>query len=123
MTGFVGSGGVVMWPMAAVALGILWLAARTAAGLRQGASDEEVQRGLFGLLFWGGMSVLLGVLGSVIGFVVMTQAAALAGAVEPRLIWGGVSHSLISLIFGTALFLLAATLWFVLRLWHHRLRT
>jgi biopolymer transport protein ExbB/TolQ len=113
------SGGIAMWPLLAVGLGIVYTAARVAAALRRAAFDDA-GRGLQGLLFWGGMSVLLGLLGTVGGFVVMTQAAARAGSIDAQLIWGGVSLSLVTLAFGTALFILAAALWFPLRGWHQR---
>jgi biopolymer transport protein ExbB/TolQ len=114
------SGGVVMWPMAAVAIGILYFAGRTAARAR-GAREtaDQVQRGMQGILFWGVMGVLLGALGTVSGIVVLIHAAAQAGgAVEPALIWGGISLSLSSLVFGLVLFITAAILWFGLRVWH-----
>jgi biopolymer transport protein ExbB/TolQ len=120
------SGGIMMWPMAAVALGILYLAGRTAGRVRRGdaapdAAADEVQRGMQGILFWGVMSILLGALGTVSGIVVMTHAAAQAGGVvEPALIWGGISLALSSLVFGIVLFIVAAVLWFVLRLWQFR---
>jgi biopolymer transport protein ExbB/TolQ len=121
MIDFFLKGGVVMWPLAAVGLGILYLAGRTAARLRRGnAAADEVQRGLQGVLFWGVMSVLLGALGTVGGIIVMTDAVAQAGGAEPRLIWGGVSLALTSLVFGLALFIAAAALWFALRFWLSR---
>jgi biopolymer transport protein ExbB/TolQ len=122
MMDFFLSGGIVMWPMAAVALGILYLAGRTAGRMRHGdATADEVQRGMHGILFWGVMSMLLGALGTVSGIVVMTHAAAQAGGgVEPALIWGGISLALSSLLFGAGLFIAAAVLWFVLRFWQFR---
>jgi len=115
-------GGIVMWPMGAVAVGILYLTGRTAGRLRRGdAAADDLQRGMHGILFWGVMSVLLGALGTVVGIVVMTDAAArAAGVAEPWLIWGGLSMALTSLMFGIALFIAAAILWFGLRLWQFR---
>lgn len=116
------NGGVLMWPMLLVALGIAWLALRTAIRLARGNADPEaVQRGLHAVLFWGFMSVLLGIIGTVGGLVVMTQAIALAGTVEPRLIWGGVGVSLVTLIFGLLIFLFATISWFALRQWSGRI--
>jgi biopolymer transport protein ExbB/TolQ len=121
MIDFFLKGGVVMWPLAAVGLGMLYLAARTARLLRRGdAAADDVQRGLQGVLFWGVMSVLLGALGTVGGIIVMTDAVAQAGGAEPGLIWGGVSLALTSLVFGLALFIAAAALWFALRFWLSR---
>jgi biopolymer transport protein ExbB/TolQ len=114
------SGGVVMWPMMAVALGIVYLAVRTALRLWRGGDADAVHRGLQGVLFWGAMSVLLGALGTVGGLVQIAQAVARAAGSEPALIWGGVAVSLVSLLFGLVVFIVAATLWFGLHQWQGR---
>lgn len=133
------SGGIMMWPMLAVGVGILILAVRAAVRLRAvgrpqtGSAEEtglerrradelpaDVDRSLQAILFWGAMAVLLGLLGTVVGVVVMTQAIALAGSVEPPLVWGGVGVSLVTLVFGLLIFLLAAFSWFGLRQWSQR---
>lgn len=115
------NGGYVMWPMLAAALGIVYLATVTALRLRRPNVDvDDTARSLQGILFWGAISVLLGLLGTVTGIVVATQAIAKAGEVEPQLLWGGLSITLISFVFGLVIFLLAALLWFPLRHWHGR---
>lgn len=115
------SGGIMMWPMLAVALGVGWLAVRTGLRLRQGREAPEVaRRGLQAILFWGVMAVVLGALGTVVGLVLATRAIALAGAVEPSLVWGGVGVSLVTLVFGLLIFLFAALVWFALHRWHGR---
>jgi biopolymer transport protein ExbB/TolQ len=115
-------GGLMMWPLLATAAGILWLSVRT--GLRLAGGDrsrvEEAGRGLQAILFWGGMAVVLGLLGTVIGIITMTQAIQLAGVAEPRLVWGGIGVVLTTLLFGLLVFLLSAVSWFVLRQWHGR---
>lgn len=133
MSEFFASGGVMMWPILAVALGVLWIAVRTGVRLAgagsgpggstpEGATAPEVARGLQGILFWGAMAVVLGFLGTTVGVVVMARAVALAGAVEAPLIWGGVGVALVTLAFGLAVFLLAALLWFLLRSWEARVQ-
>jgi biopolymer transport protein ExbB/TolQ len=119
MIDFFLSGGIVMWPMSAVAFGILYIAGRAAALVRRGdAAADELQRRMQGILFWGVMSVLLGALGAVSGIVVMAHAAAQAGgSTEPALVWGGLSLALTSLLFGIVLFISAAVIWFTLRCW------
>jgi len=115
------SGGVMMWPLLAIAIGVLVLAARTAYRVASADSPApEVTRSLQAILFWGGASVVIGVLGMVVGIVVMAQAIGLAGSVEAPLVWGGFGVSLVTLIFGLLIFLLAAVSWFVLRQWYLR---
>jgi len=112
------SGGVVMWPLAAVAAGVVWIAVRTMIRLRDPSHDPEtIQWGLQALLFWGVMALTLGVLGTIVGLVIMAEAVVMAGSVEAPLVWGGVSVSLVSLLFGVLIFLLSALVWFGLRQW------
>jgi biopolymer transport protein ExbB/TolQ len=116
------NGGFIMWPMTAVAVGIVWISARTAARMQKAATQSsEVGRGLQSILFWGGMSVLLGIVGTVVGLIVATQAIAHAGAVHAPTLWGGVGVTLISLAFGILIFLFAAVSWFMLRQWSMRM--
>ncbi len=114
------TGGVVMWPMLAVAVGIAGLVLGTAVRIWRRSSPEASERSLQAVLFWGIMSVVLGAIGTVGGLVIMTQAIALAGAVEAPLLWGGVSVSLVPLIAGLTLFLVSAVSWFALRAWRER---
>jgi biopolymer transport protein ExbB/TolQ len=118
MTHVLEQGGIVMYPLLVIALGVLWLAARTAWLLsRSDRSSAEAERPLQGLLFWGVFSVVLGFLGTVIGIIQIAQAIRLLGQVEPPLVWAGFGLSLVTLIFGLLIFLIAALLWFVLRQW------
>lgn len=114
------NGGIMMWPMLAVAIGILVLAARAAARLHGGGPPADVDRWLQAILFWGAMAVLLGLLGTIVGVVVMAQAISLAGSVEPPLVWSGFAVSLTTLVFGLLIFLFAAFAWFGLRRWSQR---
>lgn len=120
MIEFFRTGGVTMWPMLAVAAGIGWLVLSTTIRLWRDREPEASERSLQPILFWGVMSVVLGVIGTVGGLVVMSQAIALAGSVEAPLVWGGVSVSLVPLITGLVLFLVSAVSWFILREWRGR---
>jgi biopolymer transport protein ExbB/TolQ len=114
------SGGFLMWPLLVIAVAVLFLGARAAILLRGEAPDEAVESRLRALLFWGAMSVVLGLLGTTIGIVQVTQAIAMAGAVSPSLLSGGLAVSLVTFIFGLLIFLLSAILWFSLRQWRLR---
>lgn len=113
------SGGIMMWPMLVVAIGILVLAARTTWLLGRAESQpSEVERRLQSIVFWGVMSVILGILGTTVGIIQMAQAVSLAGAVDPPLVWGGFGVALVTLIFGLLIFVVSALSWFVLRQWY-----
>ena len=105
-------GGVMMWPMLVVALGIVWTALRTWTRMHQDAASDDVRRGTLSVLFWGGMAALLGLLGTVVGLVVAAQAIARAPEAPASLIWSGVGVTLITLIFGLVIFLFASLAWF-----------
>jgi biopolymer transport protein ExbB/TolQ len=113
------SGGVMMWPLLLIAIGILGLAVHTGWVLIQSRTRAPVGAlRLHTILFWGAMSVLLGLLGTIVGIVQMAQAVALAGGVGPSLLWGGFGLALVTLIFGLLIFAFSAVAWFALRQWH-----
>ncbi len=117
------SGGVMMWPLLFVAVGVAALAVRTALHLRSGASRlPRAQATMRSILFWGGMSLLLGLLGTVVGMLVMADAIQRAGGASPGLVWGGVGVSLVSLIFGIAILLFSGLVWAALHRWSERVR-
>lgn len=121
MTEWFLNGGVMMWPLLVLALGIVVLAGREALALSAaGGTDQPGARsGSLGtILFWGGVSLLLGLLGTVVGIVIMARSIAAAGEVSSALVWGGVGVSLAPLVFGIVIFLLAGFLWLPLHAWH-----
>ena len=113
------SGGILMWPLLLIGVGILVIAARTARLLAHPeAHPAETDRRLQTILFWGGMSVVLGLLGTVVGVVEMAQYFVRAGSVHPPLVWRGLGVALVTLIFGLLILLASLLLWFGLRQWH-----
>jgi uncharacterized membrane protein YjfL (UPF0719 family) len=121
MTEFFAQGGIVMYPLVAVGLGVIWHAARSARLIGQGAvASPELHGSLQGIVFWGTFAAVLGLLGTSIGVIQMAQAVTLARGVEPYLVWGGFGVALITLIFGMVILLVAGLLWFTLRTWMSR---
>lgn len=115
------SGGIIMWPLLAVALGIVALVVRASLQLRGGPAELPGARAsLRSILFWGGMSLLLGLLGTVVGLLVMADALQRAGGASPSLVWGGVGVSLVSLVFGIAVLLFSGVAWVGLHRWSER---
>jgi biopolymer transport protein ExbB/TolQ len=114
-------GGKIMWPLALIGVGILWLTGRTAWQIRNRKHQPaEAELSLQAILFWGAMSVVLGMLGTALGWISATRAIAHAGTAEPSLIWVGIGVTLYSLTFGMLIFTIAALCWFVLRQWASR---
>lgn len=115
MTEIFASGGVMMWPMVFIGIGILVIATRAVLELRRGGAEGGAERRLEGLLFWGAMSAALGLLGTVVGLVQASEAIMRAGTVDPSTLAGGIGVTLITLIFGLLLLIVALFLWYALR--------
>lgn len=117
-----GSMGVMRWPITFCLVMVVVLTVRAAWRMRQ---DEPEQLALAratidGSLFWGAYAAVLGVLGTVVGFMVAAQAVEAFGRVETTLVWGGVKVALSTTVYGLLIFLLAAIAWFGLRSWHRK---
>jgi biopolymer transport protein ExbB/TolQ len=110
-------GGFVMLPILLIVLILFGLTLRTLWELvvRQGSNTALVQNGLDGLLFWGGFAVVLGLLGSVIGYNKSMSAVVARGVANPRFIWLGTAEGLVSTITGLLVLALAGLVWFALR--------
>ena len=122
MLDFFEGGGVIMWPLLLLLLAILFLAGRAAFLLGRGGSrDPDVDGTLRAILVWGAMCAVLGLLGTTVGLVQMSEAIVRANRmVAPTTLAGGIGVSLITSIFGLLILLIAALLWFSLRQWHLR---
>ncbi len=68
------------------------------------------------ILFWGGFSLVTGILGTLVGIVMAAQSIEQAGTVSPTLVWGGIKVALYSSVFGLLVLALASLAWFVLHL-------
>jgi hypothetical protein len=115
-------GGYMMWPLVVVTLGILWIGGRTAARLSgPGSRPEEAGRLMNMLLFWGTMGLVLGALGTTLGLVQMAQLVQQAGTVTGSMAAAGVRVTLITMVSGFVVFILAGLLWLPLHVWRRRL--
>jgi hypothetical protein len=113
-------GGLLMWPLVLIVLVLFGIVLRTSWHLfvRRGADAAVIQNGLDGLLFWGGFAVIIGVLGSVVGYHKAMTAIAARGIVNPRAMWIGTAEGMVSSITGLLVLAVAGALWYVLR-WRH----
>ena len=118
MNGIWQSMGFIRFPLGLSLLIILGLTAYAAMRLfRRGATADPMTRTwVDAILFWGGFSLVTGVLGTLVGIVVAAQSIEAAGAVSGALVWGGVKVALYSSVFGTLVLVLASLVWFGLQL-------
>ena len=117
--------GVIRFPLGLSFLVVLSLAVYAAIRLfRRGATADPMTRTwVDAILFWGGFSLVTGVLGTLVGIVLAAQAIEAAGAVSSGLVWGGVKVALYSSVLGTLILAFASLIWFGLQLRWRYLRS
>ncbi len=73
-----------------------------------------LESGLHAILFWGVIAAVLGVLGQVSGIYRALNVIASAKEIDPKIVAMGFAESFTTTIFGLALFVVAAVIWFAL---------
>lgn len=113
-------GGFLMFPLVFIALVIFGIFLRSFWHLfvRRGSDSVVIQSCLDGLLFWGGFAVVIGVLGSVVGYNKAMAMIAARGLVNPRAVWIGTAEGMVSSITGLLVLAVAGAMWYLLR-WRH----
>jgi hypothetical protein len=117
-------GGIVMYPLVVILCVVLGVACR-AAWLLRGRGEGRlagVQSSLDRLLFWGGLAVVIGILGSAVGYHKAMAAVVARGAVNPPAVWIGTAEGMVSTLAGLILLIVAGVLWFGLRTRYLRVR-
>ena len=117
-------GGLLMGFLVLIVLVIFGIVLRTLWHLfvRGGTDAAAIQNCLDGLLFWSGFAVLIGVLGSVIGYHKAMASIVARGLVNPRALWIGSAEGMVSSIAGLLVLAGAGGLWYLLRWQYLRLR-
>lgn len=110
-------GGVLMWPLVFIVFVLYAIVLRTLWHIfvRGGSNPTVIQSCLDGLLFWGGFAVIIGVLGSAIGYHKALTIIAARGIVNPRALWIGTAEGMVSSIAGLLVLAGAGTCWYLLR--------
>ena len=110
-------GGLLMWPLILIILIVFGIVLRSLWHLfvRGGSNAVAIQNCLDGLLFWGGFAVIIGVLGSVIGYHKSMASMAAHGLVNPRALWIGSAEGMVTSITGLLVLAGAGACWYVLR--------
>lgn len=110
--------GFIRWPLLFSLIAIVAIASWSAWSVyRSGATaDLRTKTWIDAILFWGGFSMIAGVLGTVVGVIVAAQSIEQAGEVETTLVWGGIKIAMLTSAFGTLLLAIAALVWFFLQL-------
>ena len=110
--------GFIRWPLFFSFIAVMGLALWSAIKLFRPSATPDLhsKAWLDAILFWGGFAAISGVLGTLIGFTIATQAVEAAGEVNVALMWGGIKISMLGSLFGVLILAFAALMWFVLQL-------
>ena len=110
-------GGFYMWPLLIFAIIILVLSIKKIIDLffKTDLSHAKLESGINSILFWGGMSVLIGFLGHFHGLYMAMEAISRASDISPAIVAMGYGVSLITVLFGLLILLFSSIIWFVLR--------
>ena len=110
-------GGVLMYPLLLIVCVLIGIIVRAMWNFFiQGGTDTAViQNCLDGLLFWGGFAVLIGVLGSAVGYHKAMSTIAAFGVVNPRAVWIGTAEGMVPTITGLLVLAGAGSFWYLLR--------
>jgi len=88
--------------------------------LRKGGRAAGLRTSIDAILFWGCLTAIFGFLGQWVGLHKAANAVMAYGAVNPQLVMKGLGESLGTTVFGMFTLLVAAFLWFALRVAQHR---
>ena len=89
--------------------------------LPDGRKSPGLRKSIDAILFWGCLTAVFGFLGQWVGLNKAADAVAQYGAVNPQLVVLGLGESLGTTVFGMYTLVVAAFLWFGLRVvQHHR---
>jgi hypothetical protein len=110
--------GFTRWPISFCFLVLVILGIWSALKLfRSDAKpDLRTRAWLDGVLVWGALAFLFGILGAVSGIILSLQAVEAAGAMRGPVMAPGIKVTLLSSGFGTVTFLFAVFIWYVLQL-------
>jgi hypothetical protein len=110
------SGGVTFMTLVTLpAIFMLYFAAK-AAGALYGKKATYQPGKLYYIRFFGMLSLVLGVLGQIIGLYEAMKYISQMGEVSQQVLAGGINVSFITTLYGFAVFLIAHIIWFVLDL-------
>jgi len=121
MLTFFQEGGIFMWPLLAIAIVIVYLTVKLAVELS--GSDqpghEKIKMGINTILFWGSISVVLGIFAHFTGVYLAMEAIRRAHDISPAIVAHGYAMSLITILAGLFIFLISALIWLALR-WRYK---
>jgi biopolymer transport protein ExbB/TolQ len=110
-------GGFMMWILLFMMIIILILTIQKLFQLfgKQKYSPADLERGIHGILFWGGLSAVIGFFAHFWGMYEAMMSISQANDISPAIVAEGYGVSLIAVLTGLFIFILSAVLWFFFR--------
>lgn len=110
--------GFFRWPMSLCFLAVIVLGLWSALKLFRVEASPKLRTKVWldGVLVWGFLAFLSGILGGVVGIILSIQSIEAAGAFVGTAAAPGAKMTLLSLLFGTTILGFALLLWYVLQL-------
>ena len=121
MLQFFNAGGPFMWLLLFAAIAIVAITIKKLFDLFGNKAPDRLhlEKGINAVIFWGGMSVVLGFFAHFFGMYLAMNAISRAPDISPAIIAQGYAQSLTTILFGMFIFLISAIFWFVLR-WRYK---
>ena len=121
MLTFFHQGGIFMWPLLILAIVIVVLSIKKAIDLFL-KTDDNIERheiGINAIIFWGGISAVIGFFAHHSGVILAMNAIKNANDISPAIVAHGYHLSLTTVITGLLILLISAISWFILR-WRYK---
>lgn len=117
MFDFMHEGGDYMYFLLLFAIIVIGLAIKKVIDLffKQNLSQLKMESGINAIVFWGGISFLVGFFAHFTGLYKAMQAIAEANDISPAIVAQGYGLSLITILTGMFIFIFSLLLWFILR--------
>jgi biopolymer transport protein ExbB/TolQ len=121
MLHFFRAGGDFMWLLLILAIVVIVLFVKKIIELvsNNAANSIKLDHGINAVLFWGVMSFIIGIFGHFLGIYSAMQAIMKANDISPAIVAGGYAVSLITVLTGLFILMIASILWLILR-WKYK---
>ena len=110
-----------MWLLLLLAVVIIILTVKKSIDLfaLKDLSPAKQEIGINAVLFWGVMSLIIGIFAHFVGIMYAMYAIRMANDISPAIVAGGYAVSLITILFGLLILMLSSIFWFILR-WKYK---
>ena len=110
-------GGDIMWLLLILLIVIVVLFIKKLIMLfnKENFSRHQLESGINAIIFWGGISCVIGFFGHYWGVYMAMQEIKKANDISPAIVAEGYAMSLITILTGLFIFLFAAIIWFAMR--------